>query len=147
MKKLTRGCAVFLAALPAVFMAETVGVFFAEDSAQIGFAASEVKAALESKRFTVAMRPLSALGGDANGAMYGGLQLAENIRFEQFSGSYSFEESPDKMYTGMSMARSADFPHWRYHDAAALQEYTSHGGVGIPDRPRVANLAVEFPLG
>lgn len=35
-----------------------------------------------------------ALGGDANGAMYGGLQLAENLRFDQFSGAYALQESP-----------------------------------------------------
>lgn len=51
----------------------------------------------------------------------------------------------DKIYTGMNMARSADLPHWRYHDAAVLQEYTRHGGVEIPDQPRVAIPVVEFP--
>lgn len=35
-----------------------------------------------------------ALGGDANGAMYGGLQLAENIRTDGLSGSYNTQESP-----------------------------------------------------
>jgi len=26
--------------------------------------------------------------------MYGGLQLAENLRFDQFSGAYALQESP-----------------------------------------------------
>lgn len=34
------------------------------------------------------------LGGDNNGAMYGGLQVAENINFNGFTGSYNDEESP-----------------------------------------------------
>jgi hypothetical protein len=56
-----------------------------------------------------------------------------------------YSDLMDKMYTGMNIARSADFPHWRYHDNAVLKDYTSNGGVGIPDRPRVTNPAVEFP--
>ena len=34
------------------------------------------------------------IGGDTNGAMYGGLQIAENINFNQLTGSYDVEESP-----------------------------------------------------
>ena len=34
------------------------------------------------------------LGGDDNGAMYGGLQIAENISFSGFTNSYNQEESP-----------------------------------------------------
>lgn len=34
------------------------------------------------------------LGGDDTGAMYGGLQIAENINFKGFEGSYKEEESP-----------------------------------------------------
>jgi len=34
------------------------------------------------------------LGGDDNGAMYGGLQIAENINFNGFTGTYNEEESP-----------------------------------------------------
>jgi hypothetical protein len=34
------------------------------------------------------------VGGDANGAMYGGLQLAENIQFHDLAGIYDEEESP-----------------------------------------------------
>jgi hypothetical protein len=35
-----------------------------------------------------------ALGGDANGAMYGGLQIAEHIKFTAFSGTHESDESP-----------------------------------------------------
>lgn len=34
------------------------------------------------------------IGGDVNGAMYGGLQVAENIDFNGFSGNYNEDESP-----------------------------------------------------
>jgi hypothetical protein len=34
------------------------------------------------------------LGGDVNGLMYGGLQLAENIRFNGLSGTYNCQEAP-----------------------------------------------------
>ena len=34
------------------------------------------------------------LGGDANGAMYGGLQLAENIQFHDLARAYDEEEAP-----------------------------------------------------
>ena len=41
------------------------------------------------------------LGGDDNGAMYGGLQIAENINFNGFAGSYNEEESPYLKYRGI----------------------------------------------
>lgn len=34
------------------------------------------------------------LGGDANGAMYGGFQIAENISFNGFAGTYNNQEAP-----------------------------------------------------
>jgi hypothetical protein len=43
------------------------------------------------------------LGGDANGAMYGGLQIAENISFSGFSGSFDSEESPFLLNRGMKL--------------------------------------------
>jgi hypothetical protein len=43
------------------------------------------------------------LGGDANGAMYGGLQIAENISFNGFSGSFDSEESPFLLNRGMKL--------------------------------------------
>jgi len=44
-----------------------------------------------------------ALGGDANGAMYGGLQIAENIQFNGFSGNYNHEESPAIVRRGIKL--------------------------------------------
>ena len=44
-----------------------------------------------------------ALGGDANGAMYGGLQIAENIKFNRFTGSYNNEESPAILKRGIKL--------------------------------------------
>jgi hypothetical protein len=43
------------------------------------------------------------LGGDAVGAMYGGLQIAENISVSGFSDSFANEESPFLMYRGMKL--------------------------------------------
>ena len=43
------------------------------------------------------------LGGDANGAMYGGFQIAENIRFEQLAGRYDSEESPAILRRGIKL--------------------------------------------
>lgn len=42
-------------------------------------------------------------GGDAAGAMYGGLQLAENISFHGLSGSFNSEESPLLLNRGMKL--------------------------------------------
>ena len=43
------------------------------------------------------------LGGDATGAMYGGLQIAENISVNGFRGSFDTEESPFLLYRGMKL--------------------------------------------
>jgi hypothetical protein len=43
------------------------------------------------------------LGGDAVGVMYGGLQIAENISVNGFSGNFDSEESPFLMYRGMKL--------------------------------------------
>lgn len=144
-------------AMPVMVFAETVGVFFDSNVAQIKFAAEDVKTALESKNFIVEMLPLSALkvkyankkivialtsdkivkkickaqgenipnglgeqayclrtttkpnksywvlGGDVNGAMYGGLQISENIKFNQFTGNYNNEESPSILKRGIKL--------------------------------------------
>jgi len=42
-------------------------------------------------------------GGDVNGAMYGGLQLAENITFDGLSGSYNEQVSPDFKQRGVKL--------------------------------------------
>jgi len=44
-----------------------------------------------------------ALGGDVNGAMYGGLQVAENISFNGFKGKYDSEESPTILKRGIKL--------------------------------------------
>jgi hypothetical protein len=43
------------------------------------------------------------LGGDANGVMYGGLQLAENLTVGGFGGSFESEESPFLLHRGMKL--------------------------------------------
>jgi hypothetical protein len=43
------------------------------------------------------------LGGDVNGAMYGGLQIAENIKFNGFTGNYTNEESPTILRRGIKL--------------------------------------------
>lgn len=43
------------------------------------------------------------LGGDANGAMYGGLQLAENITFDGLSEKYDENVSPDFLQRGVKL--------------------------------------------
>jgi len=42
-------------------------------------------------------------GGDVNGAMYGGLQLAENITFDGLSGTYNENVSPDFKQRGIKL--------------------------------------------
>jgi len=48
------------------------------------------------------------LGGDANGAMYGGLQIAENITANGFSGTYNSQESPFLLNRGMKLNMPLD---------------------------------------
>lgn len=43
------------------------------------------------------------IGGDINGAMYGGLQIAENIKFDGFSGTYNNQESPKILKRGIKL--------------------------------------------
>jgi len=42
-------------------------------------------------------------GGDANGAMYGGLQVAENVKFDGFAKEYNNQESPDMLNRGTKL--------------------------------------------
>lgn len=48
------------------------------------------------------------LGGDENGAMYGGLQIAENILKDGLSGSYNNEEAPFMLNRGMKLNMPLD---------------------------------------
>jgi len=140
-----------------IISAETIAVFYNSSIAQIKFAAGDVKAALESKGFTVEMNPLSSLklgyakkkvvitlasdtevtkllatqggtipailgeqaygirttsspqksywviGSDINGAMYGGLEIAENIRFNGYKETYNSQESPAILKRGIKL--------------------------------------------
>jgi hypothetical protein len=155
-KKSVAGLAILL--LNGMVSAETIGVFADTTIGQMKFAASEVKAALVLKGFTVeisnlsqlntayankkvvialaansavtglmveqkgaaaptdlkaqgyAMRTTTAphlsfwvLGGDTNGSMYGGLQIAENIQLYGFSGTYDEKVSPDFLERGVKL--------------------------------------------
>jgi hypothetical protein len=60
-----------------------------------------------------------ALGGDANGAMYGGLQIAENIKFHRFTGSYNNEESPAILNRGIKLNLPFDKQSLTYGRAKA----------------------------
>jgi len=148
--------------MPFLVFAQKVGVFFDSNVPQIAFAAGDIKAALESKNFTVETLPLASLnaayphrkvvvtvasnegaakmltrqgatlpaglgeqaycvrtttkgpktywavGGDDNGAMYGGLQIAENISRDGLSGTYHSQESPFMLNRGMKLNMPLD---------------------------------------
>lgn len=59
---------------------------------------------------TTEKRKLSywVLGGDSNGAMYGGLQMAENIGADGFSKKYNSQESPFMLNRGMKLNMPLD---------------------------------------
>ena len=48
------------------------------------------------------------LGGDINGAMYGGLQIAENILCKGFSGTWNTQEAPFMLNRGMKLNMPLD---------------------------------------
>lgn len=162
--------------LPTKAHAETVGVFFDPDIAQIKFAAGDVKAALEKDKFTAELLPIAslntsyknkkvvialasdaavtavldaqgggkvaglgeqayglrttekpqksfwALGGDVNGAMYGGFQIAENIKFKQFTGNYNNEESPTILKRGIKLNLPLDKDSHTYETAKNVSD-------------------------
>lgn len=43
------------------------------------------------------------IGGDANGAMYGGIQIAEDISYNGFSGTHNYQESPAILRRGIKL--------------------------------------------
>jgi hypothetical protein len=63
-----------------------------------------------------------ALGGDANGAMYGGLQIAENLAFNQFKGSYNSEESPAILKRGIKFNLPLDKSSVTYESAGKVSD-------------------------
>lgn len=161
--------------LAATASGETVGVFYDSAIGQIQFAAGDIKAALESKGFTVEMLGLGqlnpayankkvvlalagnstvttvltvqggtipqglgdqayalrttmpgqpsfwALGGNHNGAMYGGLQIAENIKFHGFTGTYNSQEAPTILKRGIKL----NYPL----DASSPTYFSDFGGT------------------
>jgi len=69
------------------------------------------------------------LGGDINGAMYGGLQIAENINFYGFTGSYNDEESPHLKNRGIkfNIPLDKESPTYFYStDGTSLREAIPH---------------------
>jgi hypothetical protein len=48
------------------------------------------------------------LGGDENGAMYGALQIAENIEMEGYAGVYNYQETPYMLNRGMKLNMPLD---------------------------------------
>lgn len=60
-----------------------------------------------------------ALGGDAAGAMYGGLQIAENIGFHKFKASYDTDESPAIVKRGIKLNLPLDQESRTYGRAKA----------------------------
>jgi hypothetical protein len=142
------GVLLALLGYPGRSLAETVRLYFDPATPQSVFAAGDIKAALEQRKYKVHTHDLAALvkagagkkvvlalatdrtttamlaaqggkpatspgeqgyairtttapdlsywvlGGDANGAMYGGLQLAENIQFHDVGRAYDEEETP-----------------------------------------------------
>ncbi|MCX6876965.1 MAG: hypothetical protein NTW21_24595 [Verrucomicrobia bacterium] len=63
-----------------------------------------------------------ALGGDANGAMYGGFQIAENLKFNQFAGSYHNEESPAILKRGIKLNLPLDLNSATYFSASRVSD-------------------------
>ena len=148
---LLTGIVVLLTTFNGIALAETVSVFFDAKIPQFVFAADDIKAALEKKKYQVDYKDIASLGethtgskvvialnsqasittlmtgqggsktlelgeqayalrtttinnnaeksywvlgGDINGAMYGALQIAENIQFAGFNESYNLEDTP-----------------------------------------------------
>ena len=48
------------------------------------------------------------VGGDANGAMYGGFQIAENISFNGYTGTYNSQEAPSIPRRGIKLNLALD---------------------------------------
>ena len=63
-----------------------------------------------------------ALGGDVNGAMYGGLQIAENIKFNRFTGTYNNEESPAILKRGIKLNLPLDKNSVTYDSAKKVSD-------------------------
>lgn len=62
------------------------------------------------------------IGGDNNGAMYGGLQLAENISMDGFTGAYDTQESPGILKRGIKLNLPFDRESTTYGRATATSK-------------------------
>ena len=62
------------------------------------------------------------LGGDNNGAMYGGLQMAENINIDGFTGTYNKQESPAILKRGIKLNLPFDRESTTYGKATATSK-------------------------
>ena len=63
-----------------------------------------------------------ALGGDVNGAMYGGFQIAENISFNGFTGAHNSEESPAILKRGIKLNLPLDKNSVTYESARKVSD-------------------------
>jgi hypothetical protein len=169
--------------IPYMSLAQKVGVFYDAKVPQIKFAAEDIKTALETKKFSVEMLPLTSLkasypnkkvvlalesnsnvtkllqlqggklpsglgeqayalrttnqtatsfwvlGGDANGTMYGGLQIAENINFYGFKGEYNSQESPSIAKRGIKLNLPFDKESNTYGKANSGSTYNAISNV------------------
>ncbi len=71
-----------------------------------------------------------ALGGDVTGTMYGGFQIAENIKFNGFTGTYNNEESPTILKRGIKFNLPFDLNSGTYE---SLQKVSDSTRKSIPD--------------
>ena len=120
---------------PITIFAETVGVFFDPEVAQIKFASGDIKVALERHKFAVELLPLTSLTPAYPHKTY--LKAGNNEKAKDSLGTaycwWMKCSSPmDSMYFGMTMARNIDLPDWHAHDKSVLKEYADLGGTGTP---------------
>ena len=77
---------------------------------------------------TVGGQSYWVLGGDVNGLMYGGLQLAENIRFNDLSGTYDSQEAPYIKNRGVKYNLPLDLRTPTYHGYGYRTDIKAYGG-------------------
>lgn len=65
-------------------------------------------------------------GGDANGAMYGGLQIAEHIKFHQLKGTYDSEDAPVILKRGIKLNLPLDVNSATYFSASKVGDSAKH---------------------
>jgi len=100
-----------LTSLNATYANKKVVIALASDNATIGILTTQggtIPTGLKEQGY--GLRTTSnpqqsywVVGADVNGAMYGGLQMAENITFSGFTGSYNNEESPSILKRGIKL--------------------------------------------